>query len=97
MTDYNEYINRLKKHEVEADYDQLQLRLKQRILKRTNRARMILAGALAVLLMAFAAYFYYPTQQASNGDVLMSYVFQQENVDGPLLDYVFYDNGTFLE
>lgn len=90
MADYNEYITKLKNHEAAADFDQLHLRLEQRILKRKSRARVVLAGALAVLLMAFAAYFYYPTQQANNNDdVLMSYVFEQESVDGMLMDYVF--------
>ncbi|MFH1684556.1 MAG: hypothetical protein ABIA67_06715 [Candidatus Margulisiibacteriota bacterium] len=90
MADYNEYINKLKKYESEADFDQLRSRLELRISKRAAQTRLALAGALVVLLLAFAAYFYYPTEQAGNNDdILMSYVFQQESVDGTLTDYVF--------
>jgi hypothetical protein len=97
MVDYNEYIKKLKKHESGADFDRMLSRIEERISRRRSGNRLVLAGALAVLLFAFAAYFYSPARQAGNSETLMSYVFEQESVDGPLLDYVFDRNGTFQE
>ncbi|MBU0672125.1 MAG: hypothetical protein KJ732_03755 [Candidatus Margulisbacteria bacterium] len=91
MISYNEFLNELKEPAAPADYDRLLSQIEQKVSQRRPRARFLLAGAVAVLLLAFAAYFYYPAQQASNGDILMSYVFEQESLDGPLLAYVLED------
>ena len=89
MIDYNEYIHKLKKCESETDFGRMLSRIEERILRRRSGNRLVLAGALAVSLFAFAAYFYYPTRQADKSETLISYVFEQESIDGPILDYVF--------
>lgn len=95
MADYNGYIRELKKGEAGADFERLRSRIEARVLRRRAGVRVALAGALAALLLAFAAYYYYPGLWAGDNDVLMSFVFEQESVDGPLMDYVLERNGTF--
>jgi hypothetical protein len=80
-----------------VDFDRMLSRVERRILRRRAGMKLALAGALALMLFAFASYFYYPTRQAANGGTLMSYVFEQESVDGPILDYVFSRNGTIFD
>lgn len=89
MNDYNEYLNKLKEYQVEADFDGLRHKIDQRVSRKTFGLRLALAGAVAVLLLGFTTYFYYPTEQASNEDALMSYVFEHDNTNGPLTTYVF--------
>ena len=60
------------------------------------KARLAFAGAVAVLLIAFVACLGQLQYYGASDDMLMSYVFEQESLDGPVLDYVFGSNGTFL-
>ena len=60
------------------------------------KVRLAFAGAVAVLLIAFVAYLGQLQYYGASDNMLMSYVFEQEAVDGPVLDYVFETNGTFL-
>ena len=95
MKEYEGFIAKIREDEGKADYDRLLSRIEMRVSRRRAGVGVALAGALAVMLLAFAVYFYYPGSQGSGNDVLMSFVFEQESVDGPLLDYVLEANGTF--
>ena len=95
MKEYEGFIRGIKEYQGKADYDRMYARIEQRIFRRRTGMRLALAGALALILFAFAVYFYYPLGQASKGETLLSYVFERESVDGPLLDYVLDANGTF--
>jgi len=95
MVDYNGYIRELKKGGAGADFERMRSLIEARVSRRRSRSRAALAGALAVLLLMVAAYYYSPALQAGNNDILMSFVFDQESVDGPLMDYVLERNGTF--
>lgn len=90
MTSYDEYINKLKKGSRQPDFDRLYFRVDQKARVRP-KVRLALAAAFAVLLIGFVAYVGFQSQQTTDGDILMSYVFEQESLDGPLLDYVFGD------
>ncbi len=89
MKDYEGLIGRMRDYEGKVDYGRMLSRIEQRISRRRTGMRLALAGALTFVFLAFAGYYYYPARQAESGSVLMSYVFEQESVDGPLLDYVF--------
>ncbi len=95
MISYEEYIGKLKASaEARPDYARLRTALERRLAGRQTagqkwRVRAALAGACALLLIGFSAYFTYPLL-TGNGDQLMSYVYgQQEITDGPVIDYVF--------
>ena len=96
MINYDEYINKLKKESASADYGRMFSRIEQKTIS-GPKLRLALAGAIVFLLIGFTVYFGSQSLQTPGNDTLMSYVFEQEDIDGPLLDYVFYDNGTFLE
>jgi hypothetical protein len=93
MTDYNNYIARLKKEKTDVDYDRMFARVLQRSARKPCGMRLALAGALALLLIGFGLYFAsgQNSRLASNTDedLLTTYVFDEsENIDGPVLDYV---------
>lgn len=85
---YNKYIDGLKKDPAAPDFNELYSRIERQAVVRP-RARLALAGALAVVLVVFSVYFFQARQ--TGGEMLMSYVFEKESIDGPLLDYVFKD------
>jgi hypothetical protein len=87
MINYDEYISKLKKKPVVTDFDRLFARIERRAVLRP-KTRLVLAGVLTVLVLGIFAYFF-QAQLAGDGDMLMSYVFEQESIDGLLLDYVF--------
>jgi hypothetical protein len=89
MRGYEGLVRKMKGYEGKADYDRMLSRIEERVSRRRATVRLALAGTLVGLLLAFAGYYYYPARQAESGGVLMSYVFEHESVDGPLLDYVF--------
>jgi len=91
MVDYNEYLNKLKEYHAEADFDALQQKIEKRVLRKATGMRLALAGAVAVLLLAVVTYYYYPTNLANNDDSIVSYVFEQEKINGPVISYVFDD------
>ena len=93
MREYEGFIKKMKEAEGKVDYSQMFSRIEQKI-HAAPKVRLTLAGALALLLISFIAYFALLSPQP-NGDLLMSYVFEPEEIDGPLLEYVFYENGTF--
>ena len=97
MKEYEGFIRKIREDQGREDYDRMLAQIERRVSHRKARAGLALAGALAVLLFAFAAYLYYPARQAGNGEVLLSYVFERESVDGPILDYVFSRHGTIFE
>jgi len=89
MREYEGLAGKIRENQGRADYDRMFERIQERISRRRTEMRLALAGSLVVLFLAFAGYYYYPIRQAESGGVLMSYVFEHESVDGPLLDYVF--------
>lgn len=91
MREYERLIRKIREDQGRVDYDRMFLRIKERESRRGIGTRLALAGALTVMFLTFAVYCFYPIRQTDNGEVLMSYVFEQESVDGPLLDYVFGD------
>ena len=92
--DYKDYINKLKESGGEVDHDRMYSKIQGRISSQP-RVRLALAGALAMLIISSALYFN-SAIRSQNDEVFMSYVFEQESLDGPLLSYVFEDaNGTF--
>ena len=94
MMDYKDYISRLKESGGEVDYDRMYSKIRGRLSSRP-RTRLVLAGALALLFISSALYFN-SVILSQNDEVFMSYVFEQESIEGPLLSYVFEDaNGTF--
>jgi hypothetical protein len=88
MISYDGYIDKLRKEPAPPDFDRLYSGVERKAVFRP-RARLALAGALAIILLGFFSYFGFQGRQAANGDMLMSYVFEQDGVDGLLLDYVF--------
>ena len=97
MISYEEYVKRIKAGTAPADFDGLYRVIERKIAERQKlRAREALAGVMAVLVISLAAYFSYPILLGGNGQ-LLSYVFDQqpEVTDGPVIDYVFSDPGTF--
>jgi hypothetical protein len=96
MISYDEYVNKIRGSEPEADFNRLYQAIGQKITSRQKfRTRSALAGVVAMLVIGFAAYFSYPLLLGGNGQ-LLSYVFDQqpEVTDGPVIDYVFSDTGT---
>jgi dolichol kinase len=92
MADYNEYLSEIKKPQAGPDFARLHAQIEQKAGRRAVRARLALAGTLAVFILAFAVYYLYPSGTVGNNDVLISYVFeQQETIDGPILEYVLND------
>ena len=58
MDNYKEYINKLKENQSIPDYDQLYTQIEQKIAKKPILPLVFsLAGAVAVLLVAFTIYF----------------------------------------
>ena len=96
MIGYEDYINKIKVGTAPADFDGLRQAIGRKIAARQKvRARGALAGACAVLMIGLAAYFTYPAAPGGSGQ-LFSYVFEQQFAsDGPVIDYVFSDTGTF--
>jgi hypothetical protein len=96
MTGYEDYIKNIKDDSAPADFDGLYRSLGRRIARQQKvRIGGALAGACAIIMIGLVAYFGYPLAQGGNGQ-LMSYVFdQQELSDGPVINYVFSDGGTF--
>lgn len=97
MISYEEYVGKVKAGRAETDFDAMYQATLRKIADRQKiRARSALAGVVAILVIGFAAYFSYPIRQGGNGQ-LFSYVFDQpqEVSDGPVIDYVFSDTGTF--
>ncbi len=91
MISYEEYLNKLKGSlDAQPDYARLRTALERKVSGRKWQFRVALAGACALLLMGFSAYFTYPLWNSN--DQLMSYVYgPQEISDGPVIDYVFSD------
>jgi hypothetical protein len=94
MREYEGFIGRIREYQARVDYDQMLSRIEACVSRRKAGARLALVGALTLFLMGFIAYFALLSPQP-NGNLLMSYVYEREGIDGPLLEYVFYDNGTF--
>lgn len=96
MIDYNEYVSKIKAGDAPADFDGLYRSIGSRIARQQKvRAGKALAGACAILMIGLVAYFGYPLMQGGNSQ-LFFYVFdQQEMSDGPVINYVFSDTGTF--
>lgn len=98
MDDYNIYLNKLKKVRSDIDYsdidyDYIYTRLEKKIARRpVYRLGLALGATLAVLLLVFTVYLNYPAGQTNNGETIMAYVFEQENVNGNSVNaYVFGD------
>jgi hypothetical protein len=90
MISYDDYIKRLKEGGVEPDYGQLSAGIKEKIAgrKRSSAKKLVLAGALALMLAGFT--FYYSYYNAYSNDILMSYIMNgQEAEQGPVIDYIF--------
>jgi hypothetical protein len=97
MISYEEYVKKIKAGPAPAEFDGMYRAIGRKIADRQKlRAREALAGVVAILVIGFAAYFSYPVLSGGNGQ-LLSYVFDQqpEVTDGPVIDYVFSDPGTF--
>ena len=96
MIGYEDYIKKIKDDQAPADFASLRQTIGRKLTERQRaRKRGALAGVLALFVLCLAAYFTYPLMQGGNGQ-LMSYVFdQQELSDGPVINYVFSDTGTF--
>jgi len=96
MIGYEEYVGKIKEGEAPADFDSLRQAIGRKLAARQKaRQRSALAGLGAVFLIGLAAYFTYPLTQGGSGQ-LFSYVFEQQDAsDGPVMDYVFSDTGTF--
>lgn len=87
MVKYFNFIKGLREHDPPADYNLLLERIKARAGERVPAKRFVFAGALAVVLIAVGIYFSLP-QNGNNS--IMSYVLEQEEVNGsPLISYVF--------
>ncbi len=93
MREYEGFIRKMKEYEGRANYDRMFSQIEQKI-STAPKVRLALAAVLAVLLIGFIAYSGFQSQR-EGGDLLMSYVFEREDIDGPLLDYVFLEDGTF--
>lgn len=94
MADYNEFVNKLRKIRSNINFDKMYLRIEKRIAGRSlqtfPKLTLALAGALAVFLIAFMFYFNLFGQPADNSKVMMSYVFEDVEVNGsPVMAYVF--------
>jgi hypothetical protein len=96
MIGYKDYINKIKDGSAPADFDGLYGSLGRKLVARRKAGqRSVLAGAVAILMISLAAYLGYPLLPGGNGQ-LFSYVFdQQELADGPVINYVYSDGGTF--
>jgi len=94
MVNYNEYINKLKQSNPPADYGRMQAQINQKAARYSlfhlPQLQFAITASLVILLLSFGFYMTYPVNQASNDEVLMSYVFNGETInDSVLLDYVF--------
>ena len=96
MIGYEAYIKKIKDDQVPADFNALHQAIGRKLAaRRTAGQRSALAGVVVVLLLGLVAYISYPLMSGGNGQ-LFSYVFdQQELSDGPVINYVFSDTGTF--
>ena len=96
MIGYEDYVKKIREGEAPADFDGLRGKIGSKIAERRKaRSRGTLAGVCAILMIGLTVYFSYPLMQGGNGQ-LLSYVFEQPSAsDGPVIDYVFSDTGTF--
>jgi hypothetical protein len=97
MIGYDDYINKIKGAGTAADYDGLYRAIERKFVGRQkSRVTRALAGAAALLVISLAAFLSYPLLSGGN-EQLMSYVFDQQPAvtDGPVIDYVYSDGGTF--
>jgi len=93
MDNYQEYIDRLKQKGQGVDFDLMLSKIESKV-NHKPKYQLVLATALAFVLLVSVGYYSYMNSKMDN-DLLMSYVFQQEVGDGPVIEYVFNNNGTF--
>jgi len=94
MANYSEYIDKLKISNPPADYGKMLANINRKTAKQPlfhlPQLQFAITASLVILLLSFGFYLTYPINQASNDEVLMSYVFNGETIDDSvLLDYVF--------
>ena len=88
MMDYESWRGEIKRAAApDPDFDRLLGRIRRRAAVRP-RIRAA-AGMLAVLLITAAVYLVQLGPPVGNGDLLMSYVYDNGEVDGPVLKCVF--------
>ena len=89
MGSYNDYIGELKGARSVLDDRRLLAGIETKIKHRAGRKRLLLEGSLALCLLVTVLYFNFRPYFSGSGDLLASYVFSEEPVDGPILNYVF--------
>jgi hypothetical protein len=92
MGAYEAYLSRIKGLPAKLDGERMYARIETKIAGRARRVRLMLEGALAVLLIGFGFYFSICPYLSGEGVALAEYVLQQENASGDLImNYVFSD------
>jgi len=92
MGDYEDYINRLKGVKAELDGRRMYSQIEAKLNRRTPKVRLVLGGALALLLIGSVIYFNVRPYFFGNQETLADYVFQQNEMNGDqILNYVFMD------
>lgn len=94
MVDYNEYLRELKGLKADIDYDKNYGSIKGKLAARPSplflKTVFPLAGALAVLLIAFALF--YNLKIGAGSDTIAGYLEEGQSINGsPLMTYVFGD------
>ena len=90
MRSYDEYINKLKKSEFEANYDKMYAQIEDKIEQKAPRFKLALASAIAVLLISFALFYNYSAYYSEEGELLSSYINEQEEINGNMVfDYIY--------
>jgi len=92
MGNYEDYINRLKGAKAELDGGKMYSRIEIKIAGRARRNRLLMGGALGLLLIGSVIYFNVRPYLSGGSETLADYVFQQNEMNGDqILNYVFMD------
>ena len=96
MGDYEDYLNKLKKIDLNFDDEKMHLIINHKIThKKPNfliGKPLAFAGSFAMLLIGFGLYFNVFYNIPNNRGLLSDYVFQSENLNNDsVMDYVFVD------
>jgi hypothetical protein len=90
--DYENYIKKLKEARAPFDDAGMRARIETRVNRRTQPARLLLAGALAVFLISFMGYLYGRYYAPGGNETLAEYIIQQKDASSDsLMSYVLAD------
>jgi hypothetical protein len=89
MGSYNDYLSELKVIRPALDDRRLRAGIENRLARQAARKKLLLESGLALLLLVTALYFNFRPHFSGGPELVADYVYHEEPVDGPLLDYVF--------